>query len=50
MNAVVYHHNLNSPGGESTVALETIEALHDLGYKVQLHTLQKLDMKSTIFL
>jgi hypothetical protein len=39
--AVVVHHNLNTPGGEATVAIETIQLLNDLGYDVHLVTTQK---------
>ncbi|HZT35853.1 MAG TPA: hypothetical protein VFA15_08030, partial [Nitrososphaera sp.] len=45
MNAVVVHHTLNSVGGETTVAIETIEALNELGYEVDLVTAQKPDME-----
>jgi alpha-1,2-mannosyltransferase len=39
--AVVVHHNLNSPGGEAAVAIETIQSLNELGYDVHLITIQK---------
>ena len=42
--AVVIHHTLNSPGGESTVAIETIESLYELGYEVELVTVQPPDL------
>jgi glycosyltransferase involved in cell wall biosynthesis len=42
--AVVIHHTLNSLGGETTVALETIESLYDLGYEVELVTVQPPDV------
>ena len=42
--AVVIHHTLNSPGGESTVAIETIECLYELGYEVELLTVQPPDL------
>lgn len=42
--AAVIHHTLNSPGGEATVAIETIESLHEMGYKVSLITVQKPDL------
>jgi alpha-1,2-mannosyltransferase len=42
--AVVVHHNLNSPGGEAAVAIETIQSLYDLGYDVHLLTIQKPDI------
>lgn len=38
--AVVIHHTLNTLGGETTVAIETIESLHQLGYEVKLVTVQ----------
>ena len=41
MKAVVVHHNLNAVGGEATVAIETIRALRDLGYDVELVTVLK---------
>jgi glycosyltransferase involved in cell wall biosynthesis len=44
--AVVIHHTLNSPGGESTVAIETIESLYELGYEVELVTVQPPDLDS----
>lgn len=44
--AVVIHHTLNSPGGESTVAIETIESLYELGYDVELVTVQPPDLNS----
>jgi alpha-1,2-mannosyltransferase len=45
MKAAVIHHTLNSPGGETTVAIETIELLHDLGYEVELVTVQAPDLE-----
>jgi alpha-1,2-mannosyltransferase len=45
MRAVVIHHNLNTPGGEATVAIETIQCLHELGFDVELLTVQKPDLK-----
>jgi alpha-1,2-mannosyltransferase len=45
--AVAIHHTLNTIGGETAVALETIELLHELGYDVQLVTVQKPDLKAT---
>jgi glycosyltransferase involved in cell wall biosynthesis len=42
--AVVIHHTLNSLGGETTVAIETIESLHELGYEVELVTVQPPDL------
>ena len=44
--AVVVHHNLNSPGGEAAVAIETIQSLHDLGYDVHLVTIQKPNIEA----
>ena len=44
--AVVIHHTLNSPGGETTVAIETIESLNELGYEVELVTVQPPDLDS----
>ncbi len=41
MKASVIHHTINSLGGEASVALETIEALYELGYEVELITVQK---------
>ncbi len=41
--AVVIHHTLNSLGGETTVAIETIESLYELGYEVELVTVQPTD-------
>lgn len=48
MKAVVVHHNLNSLGGEASVAIETIQSLHDLGYEVYLVTIQKPDMRNIL--
>ena len=44
--AVVIHHTLNSLGGETTVAIETIESLYELGYEVELVTVQPPDLDS----
>ena len=44
--AVVLHHTLNTLGGETTVAIETIESLHELGYEVELVTVQPPDLSS----
>jgi glycosyltransferase involved in cell wall biosynthesis len=44
--AVVVHHTLNSLGGETTVAIETIESLYELGYEVELVTVQPPDLDS----
>ncbi len=43
--AVVIHHTLNTLGGETTVAIETIESLHQLGYEVKLVTVQPPDLE-----
>jgi hypothetical protein len=45
VKAVVIHHTLNSPGGESTVAIETIESLYELGYDIELITVQKPNLE-----
>ena len=45
MKAVVIHHTLNSTGGESSFAIETIYSLSKLGYDVELVTVQKPDLK-----
>jgi alpha-1,2-mannosyltransferase len=45
MKAVVLHHSLNKPGGEASLAIHTIESLHDIGYDVDLVTIQKPDFK-----
>jgi alpha-1,2-mannosyltransferase len=45
--AAVIHHTLNAVGGETAVALETIDLLHELGYEVQLVTVQKPDLSAT---
>jgi glycosyltransferase involved in cell wall biosynthesis len=44
--AVVIHHTLNTLGGETTLALETIESLYELGYEVELVTVQPPDLNS----
>ncbi len=44
MRAVVIHHDLNTPGGEATAAIETIQCLHELGFDVELLTVQKPDL------
>ncbi|MDQ3966870.1 MAG: glycosyltransferase [Thermoproteota archaeon] len=43
--AVVIHHTLNTLGGETTVAIETIESLYQLGYEVELVTVQPPDLE-----
>jgi len=45
VKAVVIHHTLNSAGGESSFAIETIYSLSKLGYDVELVTVQKPDLK-----
>jgi alpha-1,2-mannosyltransferase len=42
--AVVIHHTLNTLGGETTVAIETIESLYELGYDVEFVTVQPPDL------
>jgi glycosyltransferase involved in cell wall biosynthesis len=44
--AIVIHHTLNTLGGETTVAIETIESLYELGYEVELVTVQPPDLDS----
>nr|MDQ3976174.1 hypothetical protein [Thermoproteota archaeon] len=44
--AVVIHHTLNTLGGETTVAIETIQSLYELGYEVELVTVQPPDLDS----
>src|SRR3712207_4457741 len=44
--AVVIHHTLNTLGGETTVAIETIESLYELGYDIELVTVQPPDLDS----
>jgi glycosyltransferase involved in cell wall biosynthesis len=44
--AVVIHHTLNTLGGETTVAIETIESLYELGYEVEFVTVQPPDLES----
>jgi alpha-1,2-mannosyltransferase len=45
MKAVVIHHSLNTPGGEATLAIETIRSLYELGYNVELVTVQKPNLE-----
>jgi glycosyltransferase involved in cell wall biosynthesis len=45
VKAVVIHHTLNSPGGESSFAIETIHSLSKLGYDIELLTVQKPDLE-----
>lgn len=45
MKAVVLHHTLNSPGGESSFAIETINSLSKLGYDIELITVQKPNLE-----
>jgi glycosyltransferase involved in cell wall biosynthesis len=45
LKAIVIHHTLNSAGGESSFAIETMRCLSKLGYEIELITVQKPDMK-----
>jgi alpha-1,2-mannosyltransferase len=45
LKAVVLHHTLNSPGGESSFAIETINSLSKLGYDIELITVQKPNLE-----
>ena len=45
MKAVVIHHNFNSPGGERIVAIETIQSLAELGYEIDLVTVQRPNLE-----
>jgi alpha-1,2-mannosyltransferase len=45
MKAVVLHHTLNSPGGESSFAIETMNSLSRLGYDIELVTVQKPNLE-----
>lgn len=45
LKAVVIHHTLNSPGGESSFAIETIYSLSKLGYDIELVTVQKPNLE-----
>jgi glycosyltransferase involved in cell wall biosynthesis len=45
MKAVVVHHSLNTPGGEATLTIETIRSLYELGYNVELVTIQKPNLE-----
>src|SRR5687767_13368244 len=45
MKAVVLHHTLNSRGGESSFAIETINTLSKLGYDIELITVQKPNLE-----
>ena len=45
MKAIIIHHTLNSPGGESSFAIETIHSLSKLGYDVELVTVQKPNLE-----
>ena len=45
MKAVVLHHTLNSRGGESSFAIETINSLSKLGYDIELITVQKPNLE-----
>ena len=45
LKAVVLHHTLNSRGGESSFAIETINSLSRLGYDIELITVQKPNLE-----
>ena len=45
MKAFVIHHTINSPGGESSFAMETIHSLSKLGYDIELVTIDKPNLK-----
>ncbi|WP_148681162.1 glycosyltransferase [Candidatus Nitrososphaera gargensis] len=45
VKAAVIHHTLNTLGGETTVAIDAIESLHELGYEVDLITVQPPDLE-----
>ena len=45
LKAVVIHHTLNSRGGESSFAIETINSLSKLGYDIELITVQKPNLE-----
>jgi glycosyltransferase involved in cell wall biosynthesis len=45
LKAVVLHHTLNSRGGESSFAIETINTLSKLGYDIELITVQKPNLE-----
>jgi alpha-1,2-mannosyltransferase len=45
LKALVLHHNLNSAGGEASLAVHMIESLHNIGYEVDLMTVQKPDLE-----
>jgi alpha-1,2-mannosyltransferase len=45
LKAVVLHHTLNSRGGESSFAIETINSLSKLGYDIELITVQKPNLE-----
>jgi glycosyltransferase involved in cell wall biosynthesis len=46
VKAVVIHHSINTSGGETTLAIETIQALHELGYNIELVTAQKPNLEN----
>lgn len=46
VKAVVIHHSINTSGGETTLAIETIQALHELGYNIELVTIQKSNLEN----
>jgi glycosyltransferase involved in cell wall biosynthesis len=45
LKAAVIHPNLNSPGGERIVAIEVMQSLAELGYDVDLVTIQKPNLE-----
>ena len=45
LKAVVIHHTLNSPRGESSFAIETIHSLSKLGYDSELVMVQKPNLE-----
>jgi glycosyltransferase involved in cell wall biosynthesis len=45
VKAFVIHHTINSPGGESSFAMETIHSLSKLGYDIELVTIDKPNLK-----
>ncbi len=48
MKAKVIHHTLNNPNGETSIAIETIDALYELGYDIEVVTSQKPDLKKML--
>jgi glycosyltransferase involved in cell wall biosynthesis len=45
VKAVVIHHTLNSAGGETSFAIETIYSLSKIGYEIELITVDKPNLK-----